>query len=1402
MADFVGRRVSAAAAPPPQAPGGQIPIPPPLPPPTKSYFSRFVTQPLTSAYASGSRPPSAQTNRGLSGGRPNPLVPRAAGVRSGSSQDASHKTGLDISALDINRARTHAILAGKEILKTVRVEDAKVVEETNLRAAVIQYAQHNAATPSHARQRDGLGIHDVKWSHGHFSTHIATAAANGKVILYDLNRAGVELARLHEHTRQVHRLGFNPHQGHLLLSASHDATVRLWDLRELKKEVMTCPSRDVYAGQSTGIRDVQWSPTDAVEFAFGTDNGVIQRWDFRQNKGPKQKITAHDQRTCTSIDWHPDGRHLLSSGVDKTVKVWDFSVDGRRHKAAFVLTTPYPVHKARWRPPCWSDDSNEKGGYRCTQLATSYDRDHPAIHVWDIRRPFLPFREINRFTSAPSDMLWRSRDTLWTVGREGVFQQNDVRLAPKVIDRRSLQAFAVSPSGDICAFVQRRNKRLRSGLDYSTEDTYPGDLRDKRSSPEKYSLRSSADDSLDDSFLGSSFKRHHGRTASNRSAQSFGSTPPSDSAPKVMFLTDSMVVPPDTFRLEQVAFRGTVPGSSNVQIFAYLAQKYKAIPLPDPPTLQSYLDLRHVFEQNAEYAQRAAFYRLAETWRVLGTSISVATRRRAELHRKRRLQHKQTTTPAPCDVRQEPSFEQNGAHDKLQAQPPNPALRAILGTIDKSHPSDSTASLQSANESSSNLATPLARPLTSSSSAAINAQQLPQLPDPDHDEAIKLPPALAGPSSTGKEVAPSTDTGSKLLAPERPDFNSPQWYQSSDDLDERRALIGSWRAPPRPPLSLEPASTQGLNIQIPPRLGRHDSDESFAMFSASTDSQRGTSMPSSFASGRSLSQSNDKWQRESVSERSQPLRSAEISHASDRRALGTSSLGEGAQISPTTVPIGRNHPRPVPPDRGVQLGSGRETGPSLEVSSREKAVHDIETLRKNNQLLRHDSSESEAYASSRDEVSTTSLNHSIDMEASGTIVPDFHEEMNSPQGQRPPVHLPHATESAPPVLDPASEDPLLLSDFQAMHVDAEGGSPFAVIGLLRNILAYHTTNLSDAQTSSLILLLVMPFLPQTQAQFETLGVDISDVLSNFSEVFTNLGLTLTQAKAILATQLSQILATGINPYQAEAILHTYHTQLHDLGLYNAAASLRRIAYPTWPAVYEQALKDTQLGLLCLSCNSPINNPKDKMRCETCKRAQAPCPICWARYPAFEPVSAKKKAKAKFRSNLNDREHKRKRSSLLPNPQIGVEVVDDGPSPTTPEKHRVASATLWTWCSLCGHGGHTNCLSTWFADPGLSEGTCPTEGCLCDCVPGKRREDVLRDVARKKSEKDAKKLVRKGDDWKVDESKAVSAVRGAIGDPSAVREPNQSAISSAAPTAGARKEDSRRVRVVGPRDAQR
>lgn len=1101
-----------------------------------------------------------------------------------------------------------------------------------------------------------------------------------------------------------------------------------------------------------------------MEFAFGTDNGTIQRWDFRHNKGPKQKIPAHDQKTCTSIDWHPDGKHLLSAGVDRTVKIWDFSVDGRRQKPAYVLTTPYPVHRAKWRPPYWSDEVHDKGAFQCTQVATSYDRDHPVIHVWDFRRPHLPYREITKFRSPPSDMLWQTRDTLWTVGREGVFQQNDVHYAPKTTERRPLQAIAVSPNGEVSGVAQKRSRQRRSaGPLY--DDVYLGAPPDRHGSNEKNSLRSSADNSFEEGFLSSSsMKRHHGRTASHRSAKSFSSTPPSDVTPKVMFLPDSMSSQSEQFQPDQLGFRGILPGAINVQVFAYLAQKYKAQSLPDRPVLESYLELEQPFQQNAEYAQRAAYHRLSQTWTLIGTAMADATRRRAELQRKLRLKDKKTKFEDPNNF-----SGQLHVHNKPWSVPQNPAVRAILGGFEKPRPASPLAKATAQVESTSNLATPLARPVNTPVAVSIADTKRPELPDPDHDDKIHLPPSVLG--------LPKTSNGREVISPKKTRPNGSHWYDSPEGLEERRAAAGSWRASPRIPLNLNPAPVRNSNPNVPPPLERHDSGESFTMFSASTDSQQGSSVSGSFESVNSglMEELSTGWQ-----------------HAPDKSSFGrpttTSSIDQGSSLSPTTKGVSDMAPIPLisQSQHGNLVTSKDNAGHLVPPSSADRVTQDMDALRRTNQLMRHDSSESSAYASSHEGTSFSST-YEVDMEASGTIIPEVLEEPKSPLTLRASVTSPVLTKTTPHSSASLKDNQLLLSDFQALEIESESTSAFTVVDLLNSIIEFHTDTLSDAQLPSLLLLLLTPLLPHTHTPSESSEIKVDEVLSAFSDTFIALGLTPTQAKAILSRQLAELISTGINPYQAESILHTYHAQMHSLSLFNSAASLRRLAYPTYPSVYEQALKDTQLGLLCLSCKSPINNPKNKMRCETCKRAQAPCPICWSKYPAFEPITAKRKSKSKHR---NGEGYKRKGST-----SAVTTTEDDGFSTSVPENWTPAPAVLWTWCSLCGHGGHTNCVSTWFADPTLSDGACPTEGCLCDCVMGNCREQKMQEIRNQKAEKERTKAVKKGDDWKVVESRAVSAVRGTFGESGSQSPPSQKQRSQT--PNGGRKGENRKVRVLAP-----
>ncbi|KAK0258079.1 SEA (Seh1-associated) complex subunit [Friedmanniomyces endolithicus] len=576
-----------------------------------------------------SRPSSAQNpdeDRPWLSGRPATL-----GVTENAT--ASHKTGLEINTIAVNGSGTHVLLGGIEIFKTVKVENSVCVEEINLCTAIRSTPTSASGRP---RQTYSIDIADVAWAKGNSSHFVAAATSSGKIILYDLGHAGIQAAQLHEHFRQVHKVTFNPHSGNLLLSGSQDGTVRLWDIRDARNQASTLRSKRKYSGQSDGVRDVKWSPADGVEFAFGTDSGWVQCWDMRNLNAPKVKIPAH-ALSCNIVDWHPDGKHLASGGSDKTVRVWDVS-GHRRGKASWEIKTPYPVLNARWRPSCESSMPADNGARQCTQLVTGYDREHPTLHLWDLRRPALPFREMVPYPSAPTDLTWHSRDLLWTVGREGVFLQADIQHASKVIDKRNLQTFDVSSSGEVNFVVQKRGQQRRSpNLSFkrntttflpgtnnspSTTDAAIGAPLDsvaprssalaQRSSALAHVSRSWQDDSLDHSFLSI-------RPAKQSKRLDSGVKAPASSHNLSVLVLDQILHNRMSFSPQQLAVRGTLPYHLDPKVFRFLASNYGRI-----PHLAAQADevlagsLLRGLQRNHDVAETAGLYQLAQTWKIVG----------------------------------------------------------------------------------------------------------------------------------------------------------------------------------------------------------------------------------------------------------------------------------------------------------------------------------------------------------------------------------------------------------------------------------------------------------------------------------------------------------------------------------------------------------------------------------------------------------------------------------------------------------------------------------------------------------------------------------------------------------------------------------------------------------------
>ncbi|KAF2671460.1 WD40 repeat-like protein [Microthyrium microscopicum] len=124
---------------------------------------------------------------------------------------------------------------------------------------------------------------------------VACGTQHPSVRLVDL-RSGVAVQALVGHTGAVLSTAWSPTEEYMLASGSSDGTVRLWDVRRSAAQLGVLDQEDAvglrgYDGRGSGAR-----PAGRGRAHTGTVNGVV---------------------------FTEDGRHLVSTGHDERIRVWD-----------------------------------------------------------------------------------------------------------------------------------------------------------------------------------------------------------------------------------------------------------------------------------------------------------------------------------------------------------------------------------------------------------------------------------------------------------------------------------------------------------------------------------------------------------------------------------------------------------------------------------------------------------------------------------------------------------------------------------------------------------------------------------------------------------------------------------------------------------------------------------------------------------------------------------------------------------------------------------------------------------------------------------------------------------------------------------------------------------------------
>lgn len=148
-----------------------------------------------------------------------------------------------------------------------------------------------------------------------------------------MNRTLLTTATGHDH--YVMSAFFHPKQD-LIVSASLDQTIRVWDYSVLRKKFFEARSTSLEViafdvtvkfkieGHDRGVNWAVFHPTLNL-IASGSDDKTVKIWKFTDNKWNDADTLRGHHNNVSSVAFHPKQDYLISNSEDKSIRIWDLN---------------------------------------------------------------------------------------------------------------------------------------------------------------------------------------------------------------------------------------------------------------------------------------------------------------------------------------------------------------------------------------------------------------------------------------------------------------------------------------------------------------------------------------------------------------------------------------------------------------------------------------------------------------------------------------------------------------------------------------------------------------------------------------------------------------------------------------------------------------------------------------------------------------------------------------------------------------------------------------------------------------------------------------------------------------------------------------------------------------------